>query len=132
MAEACYSAQGSTKSQVVAEITKLSFTKSIAGQYTHNAITTLAHRIERIMKGTYNPCNVGKEMSNLLLQNMYGPKSNKAVTLEAVLREAKETANKESKAMGANSAPAFTKRAKVADRCNIAAQAMICAKRRSN
>ena len=76
MAEACYSAQASTKNQVVAKIAKLSFNKNDNGQYTHNAITTLARGIDRIMKGTYNPCDAGKGMSSLLIQNAYGPKSN--------------------------------------------------------
>jgi len=60
------------------------------------------------MKGTYNLCDAGKGMSGLLIQNAYGPKSNKAVTPEAVLKEAKETAAKETVAMGVKVAPAFT------------------------
>ena len=42
---------------------------------------------QRIMKGTYNPCDAGKGMSGLLIQNTYGPKSNEAITPEAVLFE---------------------------------------------
>jgi hypothetical protein len=84
------------------------------------------------MKGTYNPCcDAGKGMSSLLIQNAYGPKSNKAVTPEAVLKEAKETAAKETVATGATIIPAFTVQSetqKEADRCNMAAQAMIGAK----
>ena len=131
MAEACYSARASTKAQVVAEIGKLSFKKNKKGQYTHDAIATLAQGIERIMKGTYNSCDAGKGMSGLLIQNAYGPKSNDAVTPEAVLKEAKETAAKETAATGATVAPAFTVQAEAqeeADRCNVAAQAMIGAK----
>jgi hypothetical protein len=75
MAEACYSAQASTKAQVIVKIGKLSFKKNENGQYTHDAITTLAREIERIMKGSYNPCDAGKGMSGLLIQNAYGPKS---------------------------------------------------------
>ena len=60
MAEACYSAQASTKAQVVAEIAKLPFKKNDNGQYMHDTIATLARGIERIMKGTYNPCDTGK------------------------------------------------------------------------
>jgi hypothetical protein len=52
------------------------------------------------MKGTYNLCDAGKGMSGLLIQNGYGPKSNKAMTPEAVLKEAKEAAAKESKPTG--------------------------------
>ena len=131
MAEACYSARASTKAQVVAEIGKLSFKKNENGQYTHDAIATLARGIERIMKGTYNPCDTGKGMISLLIQNAYGPKSNKAVTPEAVLKEAKETAAKETVATGATIASAFTVQSEVqkeADCCNMAAQAMIGAK----
>ena len=73
MAEACYSARASTKAQVVAEIAKLSFKKNDNGQYTHDAIATLARGIRRIMKGTYNPCGAGKGMSGLLIQNTYSP-----------------------------------------------------------
>ena len=67
-------------------------------------------------------------MSSLLIQNAYGPKSNKAVTPEAVLKEAKETAAKETVATGATITPAFTEQSetqKEADCCNMAAQAMI-------
>jgi hypothetical protein len=67
MAEACYSVRASTKAQVVAEIAKLSFKKNDNGQYTHDAIAMLARGIERIMKGTYNPCDAGKGMSGLLI-----------------------------------------------------------------
>jgi hypothetical protein len=131
MAEACYSARASTKAQVVAKIAKLLFKKNDNGQYMHAAIATLAHGIERIMKGTYNPCDAGKGTSGVLIQNAYGPKSNKAVTPEAVLKEAKEAAAKESKATGTRVTPAFTLYSEAqeeADRCNVAAQAMIGAK----
>ncbi len=70
----------------------------------------MACGIRHIMKGTYNPCDTGKGMSGLLIQNMYGPKSNKAVTLEAVLKEAKEATAKESKATGTMVTLAFTLR----------------------
>ena len=94
MAEACYSARASTKAQVVAKIAKLSFNKNNNGQNTHNAIATLSRGIKRSMKGTYDPCDAGKGMSGLLIQNAYGPKSNKAVTPEVVLKEAKHAAEK--------------------------------------
>ena len=100
MAEACYSAQALTKAQVIAEIVKLLFKKNDNGQYTHGTITPLARGIKCIMKGTYNPCDAGKGMSGLLIQNAYGPKSNEAVTPEAVLKEAREAADKETKATG--------------------------------
>ena len=83
------------------------------------------------MKGTYNPCDAGKGMSGLLIQHAYGPKSNKAMTPEAVLKEAKEAAAKESKATGTTVTPTFTlcsEAQEEADRCNVAAQAMIGAK----
>jgi hypothetical protein len=89
MAEACYSARALTKTQVVAEIAKLSFKKNDNGQYTHDAIATVARGIKCIMKGTYNPCDAGKGMSGLLIQNAYGPKSNNSVTPVVVLKEAK-------------------------------------------
>jgi hypothetical protein len=110
MAEACYSAQASTKAQVVAMIAKLLFKKNDNGQYMHDVIATLARVIKRIMKGIYNPCDTGKGMSGLLIQHAYGPKSNKTVTSEAVLKEAKEAAAKESKATGTTVTPAFTLR----------------------
>jgi hypothetical protein len=131
MAEACYSAQASTKAQVVAKIAKLLFKKNDNGQYTHDAIATLACGIERIMKGTYNRCDAGKGMSGLLIQNAHGPKSNEAVTPEAVLKEAKEAAAKESKATGITVTLAFTlcsEAQEEANRRNVAAQAMIGAK----
>ena len=83
------------------------------------------------MKGTYNPCNAGKGMSGLLIQNAYRPKSNKAVTPEAVLKEAREAADKESRATGATVTPSFTLRSEAqeeANRRNVAAQEMIGAK----
>ena len=46
-------------------------------------------------------------MSALLIQNAYGPKSNKAVTPEAVLKGAREAADKDSKATGTTATPAF-------------------------
>ena len=108
MAEACYSERAATKSQVVAKIAKLSFKKNDNGQYTHDAIATLACGIERIMKGTYNPWDAGKGMSGLLTQNVHGPKSNEAVTPDAVLKEAKEAADREIKATGTTTALTFT------------------------
>jgi hypothetical protein len=131
MAEACYSAQASTKAQIIAKIVKLLFRKNDNGQYTHDVIATLARGIKHIMKGTYNPCDAGKGMSGLLIQNAYSPKSNKAGTPEAVLKEAKEAAAKESKATGTTVTPAFTlcsEAQEEADRHNVAAQAMIGAK----
>jgi hypothetical protein len=131
MAEACYSARASTKAQVVAKIAKLLFKKNDNGQYMHDAIATLACGIKHIMKGTYNPCDAGKGMSSLLIQHAYGPKSNKAVTPEAVLKEAKEATAKESKATGTTVTPAFilcSEAQEEADRRNVAAQAMIGAK----
>jgi hypothetical protein len=129
MAEVCFSAQASTKAQVVAKIAKLSFKKNDNGQYTHDAIATLARGIKRIMKGTYNPCDASNGMSGLLIQNAYGPKSNKAMTLEAVLKEAKEAATKELKATGTMVTLAFTlcseAQGEETDRCNVAAQAII-------
>ena len=70
-------------------------------------------------------------MSGLLIQNAYGLKSNKAVTPEAVHKEAKKAAEKEMKATGTTKAPAFTLQSEAqeeADCCNVAAQAMIRAK----
>ena len=131
MAEACYSAQASTKAQVVAEIAKLSFKKNDNGQYTHDTITTLALGIERIMKGTYNPCDAGKGMGGLLIQYAYGPKSNNAITPEAVLKEAREATDKDTKATGTTATTAFihlSEAQKETDRRNLAAQAMIGAK----
>ena len=80
---------------------------------------------------TYNPCDAGKGMSGLLIQNAYRITSNKAVTPEAVLKEAREAADKESRAMGTTVALAFTLRLeaqKEADRRNMAAQAIIRSK----
>jgi hypothetical protein len=131
MAEACYSSRASTKAQVVAKIAKLLFKKNDNGQYTHDAIATLARGIKHIMKGTYNPCDAGKGMSGLLIQNAYGPKSNEAVTPEAVLKEAKLAAAKESKATSTTVTPAFTLHSEAqeeVDRHNVTAQAMIGAK----
>ena len=110
MAEACYSARVSTKTQVVAKIARLLLEKTENGQYTHGAITTLAHGIEHIMTGINNPCDTGKGMRSLLIQNAYRPKFNKAVTPEAVLKEAREAADKESRATGITVSPAFTLR----------------------
>ena len=70
-------------------------------------------------------------MSSLLIQNAYGPKSNEAVTPEAVLKEAREAADKETTATGTTAATAFTLRLEAqeeTDRRNMAAQAMIGAK----
>ena len=67
-------------------------------------------------------------MSSLLIQNAYGPKSNEAITPEAVLKEAREAVDKETKATGTTAAPSFIHRSdaqKEADRRNLAAQAMI-------
>ena len=131
MAEACYSARASNKAQVVSKIAKLSFKKNENGQYTHDAIATLARGIELIMKGTCNPCGAGKGMNGLLIPNDYGPKSNEAVSPKAVLKEAIEAADKETKATGTTTAPAFTLQSEAqeeANRHNVAAQAMIGAK----
>jgi len=97
----------------------------------HDAIATLACGIKLIMKGTYNPCDKGKGMSGLLIQNAYGQESNEAVTPDAVLKEAKEAAEKETRGMGATTAPEFTLQLEAQEEeecCNVAAQAMIGAK----
>ena len=70
-------------------------------------------------------------MSSLLIQNAYGPKSIKAVTPEAVLKEEKETVAKETAATEATVAPTFTVQLEAqeeADCRNVASQAMIGAK----
>ena len=71
-------------------------------------IATPSRGIKSIMKGTFNPYDAGQGMSGLLIQNAYGLKFNKAVSPEAVLKEDREAADKETKATSTATAPAFS------------------------
>jgi hypothetical protein len=66
VAEACYTAQATTKQQVLNRINKLTLQTNKHGQYTHNAILLLQKGIQRVLVSQFNPSNPGKGMVTLL------------------------------------------------------------------
>jgi hypothetical protein len=66
MAEACYTAQATTKQQVFDGINKLTLQTNKHGQYTHNAILLLQKGIQRILVRQFNQSGPGKGMVKLL------------------------------------------------------------------
>jgi hypothetical protein len=66
MAEACYTAQATTKQQVLDGIKKLTLQTSENGQYTHDAILLLQKGIQRVLQSQFNPSDPGKGMEKHL------------------------------------------------------------------
>ncbi len=66
MAEACYTAQATTKQQVLDGIKKMTLQTNENGQYTHDAILLLHKGIRRILQSQFNPSDPDKGMEKLL------------------------------------------------------------------
>ena len=66
MAEACYTAQATTKQQVLDKMEKLTLQTNENRQYKHNAILLLEKGIRRVLQSQFNPSDPGKGMEKLL------------------------------------------------------------------
>jgi hypothetical protein len=66
MAEACYTAQVTTKQQVLDGINKLTLHPNKHGQYTHIVILLIQKGIQGVLVSQFNPSNPGKGMVKLL------------------------------------------------------------------
>ena len=66
MAEACFTAQATTKQQVLDRINKLTLQTNEHRQYMHDAILLLQKGIQCILVSQFNPSDPGKGMVKLL------------------------------------------------------------------
>ena len=66
MAEACYTAQATTKQQFLDGIGKLTLQTNENGQYTHDATLLLQKGIWHVLQSQFNPSNLGKGEEKLL------------------------------------------------------------------
>ncbi len=97
MAEACYTAQATTKQQVLDRINKLTLQTNKHGQYMHDGILLLQKDIQRILVSQFNRSNPGKSMVKLLDDGdniLTQVKSTNAITAGSVIKVAKKRADK--------------------------------------
>ena len=67
MAEAAFTARGTTKSYVKENFkSSLSLTKNGSGQYDHAVAQTLLNGVDRLLTGLYNTSDPGNGMQKLL------------------------------------------------------------------
>ncbi len=91
MAEACYTAQATTKQQVLDGIKKLPLQTNKNGQYTHDAILLLQKGIRQVLQSQFNPSNPGKGTEKLLDtgdNRLTLVKSTDAITARSVIKKA--------------------------------------------
>ena len=91
MAEGAFTARASTRAQVYESISKLSFTKSDNGQYTHDDAAIFIAGMETCLATTYNLLNLLDGMSQLIVKDsdMAKIKSTDGATSKTVLAESK-------------------------------------------
>ena len=97
MAEACYTAQATTKQQVLDGINKLTLQTSEHGQFTHNAILLIKKGIQCVLVSQFNPSDPGKGMVKLLDNGnniLTQVQSTDAIMAGSVLKAAKKQADK--------------------------------------
>jgi hypothetical protein len=111
MAEACYTAQATTKQQVLDGINKLTLQTNEHGQYTHDAILLLQKGVRRVLISQFNSSNPGNGMvklldngANILMQ----VKLTNAITAGSVLKTAKKQADELTSTTGKTILPTFT------------------------
>jgi len=93
MAEVCYTAQATTKQQVLDGINKLTLQTNEHGQYMHNAILLLQKDIQHILVSQFNPSDPGKGMVKLLDNGdniLMRIQSTDVITAGSVLKSAKK------------------------------------------
>jgi hypothetical protein len=93
MAEACYTAQATTKHQVLNGINKLTLQTNKHGQYMHSAILLIQKGIQRVLVSQFNPSDPGKSMVKLLNEGdniLTRVQSTNAIKAGSVLKSAKK------------------------------------------
>ncbi len=113
MAEACYTAQATTKQQVLDRINKLTLQTNEHGQYTHNAILLIQKGIQCVLVNQFNLSDPGKGMVKLLDDGnniLTQVQSTNAITSGSVLKSAKKRADELSTTTGKTVLPTFTTR----------------------
>jgi hypothetical protein len=134
MAEACYTAQATTKQQVLDGINKLTLHTNKHGQYTHDAILLIQKGIQRVLVSQFNPSDPGKGMVKLLDDSnniLTRVQSTEAIMAGSVLKSAKKRADELSTMTGKPVLPTFTTRTEAqeeADQLNVINQSVIGAK----
>jgi hypothetical protein len=136
MAEACYTAQATTKQQVLDEINKLTLQTNEHGQYTHthDAILLIQKGIQRVLVSQFNPSDPGKGMVKLLDDGdniLTRVQSINVITAGSVLKSTKKQADKLSTTTGKTVLPTFTTQTEAqeeANQLNIINQSVIGAK----
>jgi hypothetical protein len=134
MAEACYTAQATTKQQVLNRINKLTLQTNEHGQYTHDAILLIQKGIQRVLVSQFNPSDPGKGMVKLLDNGdniLTRVQSTDAITAGSVLKLAKKQADELLTTTGKTVPPTFTTRTEAqeeANQLNVINQSVIGAK----
>jgi hypothetical protein len=131
MAEACYTAQATTKQQVLDGINKLTLQTNEHGQYMHDAILLLQKGIQRILVSQFNPSNPGKGMVKLLDNGnniLTRVKLTNAIIAGSVIKAAKKRADKHLTTTSKTIFPTFTAQTEAqeeADQLNVINQLVI-------
>jgi hypothetical protein len=134
MAEACYTAQATTKQQVLDGINKLTLQTNKHGQYTHDAILLIQKGIQHALVSQFNPSDPGKGMVKLLDDGnniLTQVQSTDAITAGSVLKSAKKQADKLLTTTGKTVLPTFTTQTEAqeeANQLNVINQSVIGAK----
>jgi len=134
MAEACYTAQATTKQQVLDRINKLTLQTNEHGQYMHDAILLIQNGIQPVLVSQFNPSDPGKGLVKLLDNGdeiLMQVQSTDAITAGSVLKSAKKQADELSTTTGKTVLPTFntqTEAQEEADRLNVINQSVIGAK----
>jgi hypothetical protein len=135
MLEACYTAQDTTKQQVLNGINKLTQQTNEHGQYTHDAILLLQKGLLCVLISQFNPRDPGKGMEKLLNEgnNLITPvKSTDAITACSVIKAAKKRVDKLTATTGKTILPSITAQTEAqeeADQLNLINQLVISAKK---
>ncbi len=111
MAEACYTAQTTTKQQVLDGINKLTLHTNEHGQYTHDAILPIQKGIQHVLVSQFNLSDPGKGMVKLLDDGdniLTRVQSTDAITAGSVLKLAKKRADELLTTTGKTVLPTFT------------------------
>jgi hypothetical protein len=134
MVEASYTAQATTKQQVLNRINKLTLQTNEHGQYLHNAILLLQKGIRRMLISQFNQSNLGKGMEKLLNNGnnlLTLVKSTKVIMAESVIKAAKKRVDKLTSTTGKVVLPSITAQTEAqekANRPNVINQLVIGAK----
>ncbi len=111
MLEVCYTAQDTTKQQVLNEINKLTQQTNEHGQYMHNAILLLQKSLLCVLISQFNLRDPGKGMEKLLNEGnnlIMLVKSTDAITACSVIKAAKKRVDKRTATTGKTILPSIT------------------------